>query len=78
MEQNNMEILKKYIGHITIRIESVNEKTRWVITSITNGTGSCARVYNSPEEVREAFKNDRWCIFDYYSPDELIKIMYEH
>ena len=49
---------------------------RVVVVYSLDGKLSCERMYCSPEEVKQGFERDWWRVFNFYTPEELIKIMY--
>lgn len=73
---NSPVIFKKQHGDDEVLILDSGGTYRVVIVYSLDGSLSCERMYNSPEEVREGFKKDWWRVFKMYTPEELIKIMY--
>ena len=67
-------IFQEEKGEETVTITSYGDNRRCVSTYLTHGSGSCARHYNSPEEVIEGYKKDWWCVFNIYSPEQLIRL----
>jgi hypothetical protein len=47
-----------------------------ITTTLLNFSGSCSRWYKTPDEIFDAYKNDRWCVFDDYTPQQLVDIIW--
>jgi hypothetical protein len=73
---NNTVMLHKQCGEEKVIIANGGGSYRVVIVYATDGHDSCERMYGSPEEVKEGFEKDWWRIFNIYTPEELIKLMY--
>ena len=73
---NNAVIFNKQHGDEKILIVDGGETYRVVSVYAIDGSRSCERMYSSPEEVKEGFEKDWWRVFNIYTPEELIKLMY--
>ena len=67
-----------HIRHGNEKVIIINSGGNYRLVSVcaVDGSRVCERMYSSPEEVKEGFKKDWWRIFNIYTPEELIKLMY--
>ena len=73
---NNPVIFHKQCGDEKVLIINGGGIYRVVSVYSIDKSYLCERMYSSPEEVKEGFNKDWWRIFNIYTPEELIKLMY--